>query len=361
MKPAFMNCYKSVAIISLTTEGARLAFRIKETIQNCDCYFHHKITIFRKAEYFEFKKLKEILDKIWHNYDVIIFIMAAGIVVRSIARFVEDKKTDPAVLVIDEKGKFIISLLSGHLGGANEYTNCLAEKLDAIPVITTASDVRNKPSLDLIAQAKGLILGDTRFMSQVMHNLLEGYPVWIYDPEDIISGELIRSYPSLKKIKYGQDDFSTVDYPGIWVSERLPPLELKCICMYPSNLVVGIGCNSGTTCDEIACFVRTIFDREKLALESIRYFASIDVKRGEKGLIEAVYNLGKEIKFYSSEDLKEVKVPNPSDTVEKYVGVRSVCEAAAMISHQQIELIVPKRKTRNVTLAVGKIPYTLLA
>ncbi len=353
--------YKSAAIISITTEGANLALKIKGIVRNSNCYFHHKIKNIEETNHFRFRTLKEVLDEIWHRHDVIIFIMATGIVVRSISRFIRDKKTDPAVLVLDEKGRFVISLLSGHIGGANKWAGYLAEKLGAIPVITTASDVRNKPSLDLMAQVKGLVLGNTTFMSQVMHNLLENYPVWIYDPENIISGELIGSYPCLKEIKSELDNFPVLNYPGIWVSERIPHSEIKCVCLYPRNLVVGIGCNSGTSCDEIVDFIRAVFDKERLALGSIKYFASIDIKRSEKGLIDAVFSLGKEIRFYSMEDLKGVRVPNPSDTVKKYVGVMSVCEAAAMISHQKARLIVPKQKTRNVTLAVAKVPYTLSA
>ncbi len=354
-----MNFDKTIAVVSLTREGAKLALKIKKLIPNCDRYsrLEEGVSLPKsEGEFLYFRRLKDIISDLWQNYDLIICIMATGIVVRTIAHLISDKKSDPAILVMDEKGHFVISLLSGHVGGANLYATWLAEKLGAIPVITTASDVQKKPALDLLARTKDLEIKGVELMSKVMINLLDNHPVWLYDPYKIVVDNLSRSYLSLKPV-YEENEVTYLDYCGIWVSERLPPESAKCVRLHPKNLIVGIGCNSGTEAEEIINLVRKVFSEERLAIQSIKFFASIDIKRSEEGLNRAAFFFERKIIFFSQDELKDIDVPNPSSIVKQHVGVLSVCEAAALKAHREALLIVPKKKTKNVTLAVAKAPY----
>ena len=144
---------KKIAILSITNNGRELALRIKEIMKNVDVFFIKKDTDYKSDEVTVVNQgLKEFIPQIFDKYDYLVFIMATGIVVRTIAPLVMSKFSDPAILVMDEKGNNIISLLSGHMGGANEMTLYMSDLLNSHPVITTATDVNKKSSLDMIAK-----------------------------------------------------------------------------------------------------------------------------------------------------------------------------------------------------------------
>jgi cobalt-precorrin 5A hydrolase len=290
------------------------------------------------------------------------------------------------VVVLDERGKFVISLLSGHLGGANALAREVAEVTGGQAVITTASDVQNKPALDLIAQEAGLEIENLPAMARFTRAVLEDEPFWIYDPYRIISNHFsgmkhafflspdtedrLRQPSSAPKAFNSRGNIKALDLDGeargylrqaadsigVWVSERNPPQDLPCVILRPRNLVVGLGCNRGTPASEVFDLLRLVFVREGLSLLSIRNLASIDLKSDERGFQEVAQSLDRPIHFFSRVQLSTVSVPNPSDTVARHVGVHSVCEATALLSAQAQVLLVSKQKTPNVTLAVARAP-----
>jgi len=164
-----MNIGNKTAILYITGNGLNLAQRLKE--------------LYPDAQLLKFKS--ETVSELWDDCRNLIFIMAAGIVVRTIAPLIKDKKTDPAIVVLDEKGRFAISLLSGHIGGANEIAREIANFLGGDAVITTASDVNNLPSIDLWAEENNLIIEDWEMIPQISTRLLNNGALRVYSEIEI--------------------------------------------------------------------------------------------------------------------------------------------------------------------------------
>ena len=142
---------------------------------------------------------------------------------------------------------------------------------------------------------------------------------------------------------------------GIWVSELLAPRGVKCLKLRPANLVIGIGCNRGTASEEIVGFIGEKLKENGLAPLSIRNFASLDIKSDERGLLDAAKAFDRPIQFCTRQEIEGIFVPNPSETVARHVGAKSVCEASALWSAGTRELLAPKRKAGNCTLAVARV------
>jgi len=358
--------HPSVAVFALTSPAFNLAKRIQSQIPNVICYVSEKIlynteeALINSVQAIPFKNIGEGIGKAWNEkFSVIVCIMATGIVVRSIAPLIKDKRTDPAVLVIDEAGAFVISLLAGHIGGANYWARRIASAIGAIPVITTASDVRGKPALDVMALQKGCTIIESQkgygSLACVMRRLLDGEKVHLYDPESLVLHELVKHYPSISPL-LTSEALSDKQSPGIWVSEKICP-HPNWVVIVPRNLIVGVGCNRGTEAQEIIDLITRVFDSAKMMTEAIRCIVSIDIKSDEPGLAQAARYFGCPLFFQKQAKLANVRVPNPSDEVKKHIGVTSVCEAAALTFHPKAQLVIPKRKTRNVTVAVAKVPF----
>jgi len=343
-----------MAVVAVTRNGVNLALQIQASLSGCVCYVPNRYRFALALGAVGFDRMGTVIPVLWHQFRALVFIMATGIVVRQIAPLLKHKTLDPAVVVLDERGKYVISLVSGHLGGANRLAETIAGITEGQAVITTASDIQNRPAIDLIAQQLGLEIENPEMLSAVAHSLLEEEPMWVYDPrhwlEPYLSGESDIVSLEEKEIATVYDKESV----GIWVSEYLTPSGLKCLTLRPRNLVVGLGCNRGTPADEILDLLHVVFDREQLSVLSIRNLASIDMKSDERGILEAGRLLGRPVSFYPRREIEKVVVPNPSRVVLDHVGVESVCEAAALLSAQSSELIVAKQKTANVTLAVAR-------
>jgi cobalt-precorrin 5A hydrolase len=279
--------------------------------------------------------------------------MAAGIVVRGIAPYLKSKATDPAVVVVDEAGRFAVSLLSGHLGGANDLAREVARVLGGTAVITTATDVQGLPALDVWAAAHGLTIENLPEVRVIQMALLEGRPVRVVDPQGFLSGpvsehpERFIPEPDLDRALAGRGP--TV-YAGI--RERSwPPEWLR---LRPRNLVAGMGCHKGTPGAELVDFIKRTFVQEALCLLSLKALATIEAKKEEPGLQMIARSLGVELLWFTAAELKAIPVPNPSPRVARHLGVLSVSEAAALKAGG-VELIVPKRKAPNATLAVARV------
>lgn len=348
-----------VAVVALTRHGVRLALQIQARLPESVCYvpLRHRFALAMGARGFE--RLADVFHELWRECRALICIMATGIVVRHLAPLLRHKTVDPAVVVLDERGQFAISLVSGHLGGANQLARDIAAITGGQAVITTASDVQNQPALDLIAREAGLEVQNPAMLARLACALLEGESLWVYDPD-------LRLVPHLKEnndIEWlTSEDLNQgecpSERPGIWVSERLPPASAGCLVLCRRNLVVGVGCNRGTNGDEILALIRQVFADSALALDAIQNLASIDLKADEPGLLEAARILQRPVRFYRRDQLEMINVPHPSATVEHHIGVASVCEAAALLSaadQGSSRLLIPKHKTANATVAVVRV------
>jgi cobalt-precorrin 5A hydrolase len=279
--------------------------------------------------------------------------MAAGIVVRSITPYLRGKDADPAVVVVDEGGQFAVSLLSGHLGGANDLAREVAQILGGTPVITTATDVQKLPALDSLAGARGWAIDNLAAVRLVSMALLSGNKVRLVDPEGYLA-DVLRENPGLFMGENDLDAALAGEGPGVYVGFRERAWPPGWLILRPKNLVAGMGCHKGTPAPEILSFIEETFRQERLSLASLKALATIEAKKEEPGLRQAAASLGVEFIWFTAEELQTVTVPHPSLQVARHLGVASVSEAAALKAGG-VELILTKVKGANATLAVARV------
>lgn len=271
--------------------------------------------------------------------ELLVFVGSCGIAVRKIAPYVRDKRTDPAVVCVDEKGTFAISLLSGHIGGANAWTRRIAGALNAIPVITTATDVNRKFSVDTWASENGCAISSMKCAKMVSAAILErNVPLKSDFP---ISGELPSGLVP--------GDAGEV---GIYLTVTDKTPFAQTLRLIPRVLHLGIGCRRGTTAEAIGEAVEQVFRENGLDIRAVREATSIDLKRDEEGLLAFCKEQGIPIRFYTAEELESVPGDfTPSPFVQKVTGVDNVCERAALAAADR--LIVKKTACHGVTVAVA--------
>lgn len=296
-----------------------------------------------------FDRLGRAVAENFNRFGGHIFFMAAGIVVRVIAPCLQDKTCDPAVVVVDERGRFAISLAAGHIGGANRLARQVADQLGATAVITTATDVNGKPAIDVLAQERGLKIENPAAIKAVNMALLTGSAFKIHDPFGFLGDALSQC------VHENADPLADRSDPHVYVDDRRTALPAHVLVLRPPLLVAGIGCNRHTAKEEIRDLLQQALDRHELATDSLFALASIDLKADEPGLLALAAELNVPMRFYTRTELNQVRhVPNPSDMVAKHTGAQSVCEAAAILAANQGALIVPKQKSRNATVAIAR-------
>jgi cobalamin biosynthesis protein CbiG len=338
-----------IRVVALTPAGARLAQRLCQNLKGAECW----LPAGRPAPGAKtFDSLAAVFAQAFAAGWSLVCIMAAGIVVRQIAPLLQGKDRDPAVVVVDEGGRFAVSLLSGHLGGANELAHRVAEALGGTPVITTATDIQGLPALDLLAAQAGLVIENLDRVKEVSMALLSGTPVRLVDPEGRLAAALKKDLPLFHlehdlETALGAGPRPTV-YVG-WEERSWPPGWLR---LRPRSLIAGVGCHKGTPAQEILDFLQETFRQGGLSLHSLKALATIAAKKDEPGLKEAARRLNVELLWFTAEELEQVPVPHPSPQAARHVGAKSVSEAAALKAGQGA-LLIPKKKSANVTVAVA--------
>ena len=274
--------------------------------------------------------------------DALIFVGSCGIAVREIAPHVKSKTSDPAVLCIDERGTFVIPLLSGHIGGANRLARNLAEALSALPVITTATDVNRLFAVDEWAAQKGFLLSDLGAAKAVSAEILER-PV-----------PLASAFPIRGELPAGVV-CGTSGAVGIAVSVKTDEPFAKTLRVIPRALTLGIGCRKGTPQAALRAAVESALAAAHLDIRAVRAASSIDLKKEEAGLLAFCESLRIPITFYTAEQLREAPGTfSPSAFVKSVTGVDNVCERAAALSGGR--LILKKTAANGVTVAAALDP-----
>ena len=342
-----MQTSSAIAIYALTRQGLKLAKHLAVDLGG---------TIYATRRFVDgsgihsFDSLPTLVSETFSQYTGHVFITATGIAVRCIAPHLESKETDPAVVCLDQEGRFAVSLLSGHLGGGNELATQCAKSVGGQPVVTTATDSAGVPSMDMLAAAKGLSIGNIDRVKVVNGALLDKRAVQIFDPEDRL--DLDDSPEFVLVVK--REDWET-GRPGVWVSWREDCPDEMALRLYPRVLMLGVGCRRGVGKEEIFAHIQAVFEAAGLSFRSVDGLASIDAKSDEVGLLEAAAELGVEPTFFTKERLDAVDAPNPSGAVLRRMGVASVSEASAILLSDGGELLVEKTKTKTVTLAVARM------
>ena len=318
-------------IFFITQRGQSVANKIKQNLKD-------SIVLRFNSDY---------LKDVWQKDQRLIFVMSTGIVIRTISPLLNDKKIDPPVLVIDETARYVISLLSGHLGGANEFAKEIAAILNAEPVITTSSDLNNLTPLDLWLKGQKLFIENLEVLPMVMTRFINNGTLRVYLDEGLditLPEDFLTVSPAFadmlitNKIRF--------NICGCKVKEQL--------IARPKNLFVGIGCNSGTTKEEIEKAVFSLFERENLSVNSISAFASIDIKKRELGLRDFLKEHGTPLIVFSANELNTARDIEPSEPVLKATGAKAVAEPSAIMASGNGTLIVKKNVTGNLTLAIAQ-------
>jgi cobalt-precorrin 5A hydrolase len=326
-----------IGIVALTRGGRILAEKLVRRLEHADILNKEG-----KA------RVADTIARAWPHYDGIVCIMAAGIVVRAIAPLVRDKLTDPCVVVLDEKGRHVVSLLSGHVGGGNNLSRTIAAITGGTPVITTASDTLELVALDLWAREQEVSLPPRHLLTEISTRLVNHGRLKLYTDVEVASLP-----PGLERV----DD---VELAEIIISPSTKfPADTP--CFRPRNLVVGIGCNRGTPVTEFEEALAELFYELCLSRQSIRNLASIDKKNDETGLLQFALDNKWSIEFFTREAINSLNNLEISFAALKAVGAIGVAEPTALLSAKSTVLRSRKRKWKNITMAVAQAPCTLSA
>ncbi len=298
-----------------------------------------------------FGSFVEHVARVWGEYRGHVFFAACGAVVRAIAPLVRDKAADPAVVVADPGGRFVVSLLSGHLGGANDLARAVAAVTGGQAVITTATDAVGAPAAEVLAARCGLGMENRAALARVNAVLAEGGAVPVFDPGNRFTvGE-----PEVARFFEWVSDPDVIEpgRPHIVVDVREVVAVPGRLVLRPKVLAVGVGCRRGVSGEAIVAAIRGVLAEKRLSAACVGIVASAEIKADEPGIAWAARELGVGTRFFSTRELDAVDVPSPSGTVKERVGTKSVCEAAAMLAAGTNRLVAGKRVVGPVTVAVA--------
>ncbi|WP_202081133.1 cobalt-precorrin 5A hydrolase [Caldalkalibacillus salinus] len=367
----------TIAVVAITKHGVALARQLQQTDPHADLYYMSKFEQGDEAELhiqlFE-GSVRRLLPTLFKHYQGIVLVISLGAVVRMIAPLLKDKKTDPGVVVIDDKGAFVISVLSGHLGGANALTREIAAALKATPVITTASDVQQTIPVDIFGQSFGWTWESAEKLTPVSAAVVNEERIAVIQesgerhwwPHDRPLPEHIKLYHSPQEVlSLAEPPDATLIITHRHLSKEERTLLDNGILYRPKVIVLGIGCNKGTTSDEIEATIHETLDELNFSIKSVKAVCTIDLKKDEVGLRAVVQKHAWDFHYYTPEALNEVEIEEPSQTVYKFTGAYGVSEPACRLycrnegpneGHNR-SLALVKKKKGNMTLSVGVLSF----
>jgi cobalt-precorrin 5A hydrolase len=356
---------KGVAVVAITRRGVETALKIKDALDTAGV----NVTVYAPRKYNQFgvlaldKKVGEFVKDIYSSVEGIVAVMATGIIIRAVAPLLESKLTDPAVVGVDASGQFVISLLSGHFGGANDLARTIAKGIGATPVITTASDVTGKLSVDEVAKQLHLSIQNPESLVAVNSAIVNGDRIVI-----VLNGEVKVPTTNLgcyeiKKVENGTNALEVINNYDAGIIITHEPLTIDKFVkpftiLKTKFLVVGLGARKDATIDQIIEAVDTALEHTHISLGSISRFATVDIKRDSKPLVDAVEKLGAPLDFLSVDALRSLThsdLSPDSAMVQEKIGVGGVCERAALLTAgKNSKLILKKTKQNGVTVAIAE-------
>lgn len=340
------------AIIVISEASISMAKTLKQELPESEIF-----STIANADCRHIPALQEAVPQLFRDSDALIFIGAMGICVRAIAPCIEDKKTDPAVLCVDSTGRYVISVLSGHVGGANGLTQYVAGILGAEPVITTRSDRTGLWALDTLGKKYDwqAIPGENCDMNHLISLFVDCAPTaLLLDIRDEGTAQLEHTLPSHVDVFYNFKDIDTGKYRLLLlVTPYLYETSgMQALYYVPKVLHMGMGLarNAGPKNAVITRLMNTLLEANIIPA-SIRTISSIEEKKHEEvlKLLADAY----ELHLYTASQLSQVDVPTPSEVVDKYMGTPSVSEASALLTAGGGPLILPKQKCENFTVAIA--------
>ncbi len=324
-----------ITIFAVTRRGMATAKRVAEILEGARVY----------------KFSMQLAREKFREGDSLVFVMALGIVVRTIGPVVRDKWTDPPVVALDEDGRNVISVLSGHRG-ANELAKRIADALGGSPVITTATDVRGKKSVEALAEALGLEMDICSELKEVNAAIADDKTVGlILDVEserDLHTGVL----PEHISICDSQNGFEALIAVTNKIGQRW---RVPCAVLRPRNLIAGIGAKRGVGAQDVLRAIEQACRNSRFSVESLAALSTVDFKSGDRGIAEAAEKLGVPLRFVSSAEIKKNESKfSASEAVRKRVGIPAVCEPCAVLAGRDAVLVAGKRAYAGVTVAIAE-------
>lgn len=358
---------KGIAVIAITRNGVETALKINNALTSCNLLSK----VYAPSKYaqegvisFE-SKLESFMKDTYHVVSAVVGVMATGVLIRAIAPNLENKLVDPAVVCIDASGKFVISLLSGHYGGANELTNIIAQRIGATPVITTASEVTGKPSVEDVARILQLTIANPESTSLVNAAITNGDRVVL-----VKIGEINLAVGQLASLEFKQVEtpqqalqmVSEYDAGIIITKEALPVTTfVKPITIFKMQRVtIGLGILKEVTTDEILRTITSTLKENKIPFDRITGIATVDINQDSQNMRNASVTLGFELKFLSPKELEDFiheDLSPLSNTKQETIEIENLCERAALFGAGKNSHLLLKNITRNgviIALASGE-------
>ena len=336
-----------IAIISVSEKGKELASTLKEKLDDDS-------TIIRTDLYH--KNFGKYFPILFYEYDAIIAIMASGILIRSIANLIESKVTDPAILNVDDNGNFVISTLSGHLGGANKLTLKIAELINATPVITTSTDVNQRLGIDVLAQDLYLSIDDSKEILFFNKAILDGKRLTFTINPD---GNFDYLFEYLRNVTL-EMDVSFNCSKEVNIDEIHVSLDDHEIVLKERKMVVGIGCRRGKEFEKIQDGLFKSIGELNIHKSRINMLSSAEIKKNEEGILQLSKELDIPVNFVEMDKLKlfESRDVQKSDFVYSKFGIYGVCEPSALITAGfDSKLIYKKTSYDGVTISIALSKY----
>lgn len=351
-----MKAKEAFAIITVSRQGLEKALEVKEGIaeKNPDIYTMEKYAT--KETRLIRGKIGDFFGTLMKEYDTIICIMATGIVVRSIAPHIGHKSKDPGVLVMDQDGRFVISLLSGHLGHANENAIYLAKRIGAEPVITTGTDVKGSMAVDVLAEKLDCTISDFTAAKDVTALILDDVPVGVINDEHCDTTGLVLpknlSFITRKEAiteSFGGFVITSIKNKNNFETQK-PVAQIV-----PRKIVVGIGCRKGTDATRIAAVLDEVLKGINLHPLSVKIIATIGLKAQEPGLHTVCRELGAEFKVIPDDFVKMVQSRfEGSEFVYKTTGLYAVSEPCGYVASGFGECLLEKQKCSGITVSIWR-------
>jgi cobalt-precorrin 5A hydrolase len=356
---------KGIVIVAITKRGVETALKIKEALTKQDL----QSTVFAPEKYSQAsvtpldKKFDEFIKDKYNNVDAIVGVMATGIIIRAVAPHLENKLTDPAVIGVDASGRFVISLLSGHYGGANELTKLIADGIGASPVITTASDVMGKQSVDELARILHLKIENPASLVAVNSAIVNGGKLVIVKMQDAKMGLIKIIGFDIKKAENSEEAteiINSYDAGAVITKQALPKKKFTkpVTFLKPLTIAVGLGARKQISEEVVVGAVKVSLAKVSVPLERVDHLATVSIKKDSQSMLNAAEKLGLKLEFFDLKVLGEFRhrdLSPDSEIVKRNIGIGGVCERAALIAAgEKSRLILKKTKLNGVTVSVAE-------
>ncbi|WP_282080487.1 precorrin-4 C(11)-methyltransferase [Aquimarina algiphila] len=344
-----------VAILCFTDQGLSIAKTLQKEFYRSKILTTRDTTSSKDIK--QIDSVAELMKNSFHNYDAWIFIGALGICVRSIAHHIEDKTTDPAVINIDDQGKFVQSVLSGHIGRANVVTKQISKILDAQAVISTSSDLQELWALDTLAERYRWKVKSSISTNEIISLFVNRKSTaLILKTKDKGTQYLEKTCPDFVDIFYNLDDCDINEYELlIYIGYEVFDSKTPIISYYPACIAIGSGCAKDIEPSLLIKGLESALEKENVAIESVYAIGSATIKNKEQAYLDFAKQYNIPFITYSGEELNTITVANPSEVVKKKVGVYGVSEAAAALIADQSTWLT--EKTKVLTQSGKKFTY----